>query len=130
MATIITITLKSADEVHSELRERLPAATLASLTVDIKGTPTPWVWVSGDTKSIKDVLKEIGFKWSSKREAWYHTCETDMTKRSFGGGRGRRYAGVRAKAGASTAAPASSAPPRPKYQATSNIDEEFARRFG
>ena len=30
-----------------------------------------WVWVSGDTKEIKDKLKELGFKWASKKRMWY-----------------------------------------------------------
>ena len=30
-----------------------------------------WIWVSGDTKSIKDKLKELGFKWASKKKMWY-----------------------------------------------------------
>ena len=30
-----------------------------------------WVWVSGDTKEIKEKLKEIGFKWASKKRMWY-----------------------------------------------------------
>lgn len=31
-----------------------------------------WVWVSGDTKPIKDKLKELNFKWASKKMAWYY----------------------------------------------------------
>ena len=31
-----------------------------------------WVWVSGETKEIKDKLKEIGFKWASKKKMWYY----------------------------------------------------------
>jgi hypothetical protein len=31
-----------------------------------------WVWVSGDTKEIKEKLKEIGFKWASKKKMWYY----------------------------------------------------------
>jgi len=30
-----------------------------------------WVWVTGDTYGIKDQLKEKGFKWGSKKRAWY-----------------------------------------------------------
>ena len=30
------------------------------------------VWVSGDTKEIKEKLKEIGFKWASKKKMWYY----------------------------------------------------------
>lgn len=31
-----------------------------------------WIWVSGDTKKIKEKLKEIGFKWASKKKMWYY----------------------------------------------------------
>lgn len=31
-----------------------------------------WIWVSGDTKPIKDQLKELGFLWHSKRKCWYY----------------------------------------------------------
>ncbi len=31
-----------------------------------------WIWVSGDTKEIKEKLKEIGFKWASKKKMWYY----------------------------------------------------------
>ena len=30
-----------------------------------------WIWVSGDTKEIKEVLKNLGFKWASKKKMWY-----------------------------------------------------------
>ncbi|KAB7884614.1 hypothetical protein [Poseidonibacter ostreae] len=31
-----------------------------------------WIWVSGDTKEIKEKLKELGFKWASKKKKWYY----------------------------------------------------------
>ena len=36
-----------------------------------------WIWLSGDTIEIKESLKEIGFKWSSKRKQWYFTNNTN-----------------------------------------------------
>lgn len=30
-----------------------------------------FVWVSGDTKTAKDTLKKLGFKWHSKKIMWY-----------------------------------------------------------
>lgn len=29
------------------------------------------VWVSGDTYPVKDQLKADGFRWSSKKKAWW-----------------------------------------------------------
>lgn len=31
-----------------------------------------WIWLSGDTKEIKDKLKELGFKWASKKKMWFY----------------------------------------------------------
>lgn len=31
-----------------------------------------WIWVSGDTKEIKEKLKKISFKWASKKKMWYY----------------------------------------------------------
>lgn len=30
-----------------------------------------WLWVGGDTKQHKDLLKGLGFRWSGKRNEWY-----------------------------------------------------------
>lgn len=34
-----------------------------------------WIWVYGETYSIKDQLKELGFKWSKSNKKWYYTEE-------------------------------------------------------
>ena len=39
-----------------------------NITIELVGS---WVGVSGDTKEIKEKLKEIGFKWASKKKMWY-----------------------------------------------------------
>lgn len=30
-----------------------------------------FIWISGDTKPHKDALKELKFRWHSKKECWY-----------------------------------------------------------
>ena len=40
-----------------------------NITIELIGS---WVWVSGDTKEIKDKLKELGFKWASKKKMWFY----------------------------------------------------------
>lgn len=30
-----------------------------------------WIWISGETKEIKEDLKNLGFKWASKKKMWY-----------------------------------------------------------
>ncbi|MEY8366832.1 molecular chaperone DnaJ [Anaerovoracaceae bacterium 41-7] len=40
-----------------------------------------FVWVSGETKPHKDQLKEMGFKWHSKKLCWY-LAPADYKKRN------------------------------------------------
>jgi len=40
-----------------------------NITIDVVGS---WIWLSGETKVIKDTLKDIGFKWASKKKMWYY----------------------------------------------------------
>ena len=42
---------------------------LENITIELVGS---WIWLSGDTKEIKDKLKELGFKWASKKKMWYY----------------------------------------------------------
>lgn len=42
--------------------------SLKGIAVEICGS---WIWVSGDTKPVKDKLKELGFHFSGKKSAWY-----------------------------------------------------------
>lgn len=30
-----------------------------------------WIWINGETKEIKETLKNLGFKWASKKKMWY-----------------------------------------------------------
>lgn len=39
-----------------------------NIVIEVIGS---WLWVSGDTKEIKDVLKVLGFKWASKKKMWF-----------------------------------------------------------
>ncbi len=40
-----------------------------NITIELIGS---WIWLSGDTKAIKDKLKELNFKWASKKKMWYY----------------------------------------------------------
>ena len=40
-----------------------------NLIIEVVGS---WIWLKGETKSIKEVLKNIGFKWASKKKMWYY----------------------------------------------------------
>lgn len=41
---------------------------LAGIEIEMIGN---WVWCSGNTKPVKDKLKESGFKFSRNKTAWY-----------------------------------------------------------
>lgn len=111
----ITITLKSPDEVMSELRDATP------LEATPKGS---WVWVyDAASAGYKEILKGIGFQWSAKRRAWYHTCETDPTKRV------RRFSKQTPNGGKVSVSAVPPAPP-PRTQTVSDIEAEFLKRFG
>ena len=38
-----------------------------NITIEIVGT---WIWVSGETKPIKELLKELKFHWNKARSLW------------------------------------------------------------
>ena len=40
-----------------------------NITIELVGS---WIWLSGDTKEIKDKLTELGFKWASRKKMWYY----------------------------------------------------------
>lgn len=45
--------------------------SILSSNVEVK-VDRDWCWISGDTKPIKEDLKELGFRWSPRRKQWYH----------------------------------------------------------
>lgn len=40
-----------------------------NITIELIGS---WIWISGNTKEVKDKLKELNFKWASKKKMWYY----------------------------------------------------------
>jgi len=38
------------------------------ITIELVGN---WIWLTGDTKACKEIIKEAGFKWARKKAAWY-----------------------------------------------------------
>ncbi|OHD95400.1 MAG: hypothetical protein A2019_04440 [Sulfurimonas sp. GWF2_37_8] len=40
-----------------------------NIIIEVVGS---WIWLSGDTKGIKETLKELNFKWASKKKMWYY----------------------------------------------------------
>jgi len=40
-----------------------------NLIIEVIGS---WIWLQGQTKAIKEKLKDLGFKWASKKKMWYY----------------------------------------------------------
>ncbi|MAE51587.1 MAG: molecular chaperone DnaJ [Micavibrio sp.] len=45
---------------------------LPGIKIEICGA---WIWLTGNTREHKDELKESGYKWASKKKAWYFRPE-------------------------------------------------------
>ena len=43
------------------------------LTIEIIGS---WLWVSGNTYPLRDMIKNLGMLWSKGRKKWYYTADT------------------------------------------------------
>lgn len=41
-----------------------------------------WVWISGETKTHKEALKELSCKWASKKKQWYYRPEEHRSRRN------------------------------------------------
>lgn len=55
----------------------------SNLRIDIIGS---WIWISGETKPIKETLKKLNFKWHNIRNAWYlkfTTYKSTLSNLSF-----------------------------------------------
>lgn len=72
---------------------------LPGIIVELCGS---WLWVTGETRAVKEDLKEIGFRWSSNKKAWYYhegtyskrgaqKCSLDDIRDMYGS---RKYSGT------------------------------------
>ena len=60
---------KESTEVASEFIEIINnIINLEGLVIEIVGN---WIWITGNTKEHKEVLKANGFYYASKKKAWY-----------------------------------------------------------
>ncbi len=51
---------------------------IPGITIELCGT---WLWITGDTKPVKELLKAAGFRFAGKKAAWYWHAG-DYKKRS------------------------------------------------
>ena len=61
--------LKNSDSEFDLELEKIISEILhyEDIVIEVVGS---WIWVGGKTKDIKDHLKELGFKWRSKKKLW------------------------------------------------------------
>jgi curved DNA-binding protein CbpA len=68
---------KDYSQEISDLLNKLFNLNLSGVTVELCGD---WVWATGETKTIKDDLKELGFKWACKKIAWFYRPDSFKSK--------------------------------------------------
>lgn len=56
------------DDVDDGYRAVINLLLHMELDVELCGE---WLWISGDTKPVKDQLKAVGCKWATKKKLWY-----------------------------------------------------------
>lgn len=54
-------------DLGEEMNAALSAIIGLGLTIEVCGS---WIWVSGDTKPHKEVLKGAGYRWAPKKMMW------------------------------------------------------------
>ena len=60
----------SEDEFDLELEKVISKILhFENIVIEVVGS---WIWLSGDTKFIKETLKKLNFKWASKKKMWYY----------------------------------------------------------
>ena len=59
---------KETTETAREFMDLINKLLKLGIDVELCGS---WIWVSGNTKAVKDELKALGFKWSHNKAAWY-----------------------------------------------------------
>lgn len=63
---------KETTETAAEFMDLINKLLKLGVEVELCGS---WIWVTGNTKAVKDDLKTFGFKWSKNKSAWYYHRE-------------------------------------------------------
>ena len=65
-------------EVERIFIEKIRAvAHLEGITIELAGR---WLWVTGNTYPVREVIKTAGFYWARKKRAWYWRPEDAKTR--------------------------------------------------
>lgn len=60
---------EKAEDLSNDIADAAAVACgLDGVIVELVGA---WLWVTGNTYPVRDELKGAGFKWASKKKAWY-----------------------------------------------------------
>jgi hypothetical protein len=59
----------SVDDMFRNIMDELMKEKYAAVTVEIVGS---WIWLSGNTYTVKDSIKELGFKFQGSSKRWYY----------------------------------------------------------
>ncbi len=60
---------KATEETPDQFKDIISKLIhMQGITIEIIGS---FVWLSGNTKTYKDQIKALGFKWSQNKTAWY-----------------------------------------------------------
>lgn len=81
MGTIKNVHTNSKGEIYTKETTETPKefihiinvlTKLNGIEVEIGGS---WIWVSGDAREHKEVLKNLKFRYTHKKHAWYYHTE-------------------------------------------------------
>lgn len=65
--TSVKFEQEGTEHYGERINEALNAIINLGLNIEICGS---WIWVGGDTRQHKNILKESGFKWAPKKMMW------------------------------------------------------------
>ena len=54
---------------------------LPEISIEVCGS---WLWITGDTRAVKDILKTYGCKYASRKQAWFYCPESTQKRTSYG----------------------------------------------
>lgn len=73
---------RATTETPEEFRTIISALLkIPGIIVELCGS---WLWITGDTRPVKDALKSAGCRWSSSKKMWYWRHPEDTSFRYRG----------------------------------------------